>query len=147
MKNIIKKTLLGIVLLATTNLSAGQIIANINCPLSQRVLKGETINVIRFQQIFEGKIEKCTDGNIIQRFTLKEDNPIMEIFAQNIFKLSSIELFHKWKSIELTQGISKPTILSSEERMVRTISNIDNSVGMVSDETVLPPTVIKILSF
>jgi len=147
MKRIIQKTLLGIVLLTTTNLSAGQIIANINCPLTKMVLSGQEVSVVKLKKIFEGKIDKCIDGNKISKFALNENEPLMGAFAKNIFNIEAVELFHMWSSLEISQGIAKPTIVSTTNRMLRSISNTNNSVGIVSDDTILPPNIIQIYKF
>lgn len=134
-------------LLAFTSVNAGVIVVNSSCPYAQKVAKGEAPDEIRLKQIFEGRIEKCGDGEKINRYVLDVNNPVMAEFADKIFNLDVTALFHRWGNLALSQGIKQPTVMNSTNRIIRSVTKDPHSFAILPDGLELPPEVVIIHKF
>lgn len=114
---------LGTLLLACPALAANEPIAVIVAPGYAKLLKKEDLALI-----FKRKKLFWSDGSKVQPVNLPAFNPYRNAFSQAVLAASPAELEKYWNDMYF-HGISPPYVVSSEEAVLRFVTETPGAVG------------------
>ena len=129
-----------LILFLSLQLHAGQIIVNKNNILSQ-------LNFTDIQQIFRLQRLSWSNGETISVYMLPSASPTQNDFTHRYLYMNAREVYEHWMAYVLNGGMNNPPLFLNERRLLKQINKKVNSIGLVSDDAILPSNVKVIYRF
>ena len=121
-------------------LQAGQIIVN----------KANTLSQLSFsdiQQIFHLKRLAWDNEEMISVYMLPSASPTQNEFTRRYLQMNAREVYEHWMAYVLNGGMNNPPMFLNERRILKQINKKVNSIGLVSDDALLPVNVKVVYQF
>lgn len=94
------------------------------------------LNVSRLKSIFGMRTRSWRNGNQIQVFVLKDNNPLHILFTKKVLRTYPYNLRRIWdRRVYSGTGLA-PTVVNSEQEMLKLISETDNAIGYISKRNI-----------
>lgn len=129
-----------ILLFLSLQLHSGQIIVNKKNSISH-------LSATDVHQIFHLKQLAWSNGETISVYMLPSVSPTQNDFTKRYLQMNAREVYEYWMAYVLNGGMNNPPLFLNERRLLKQIDKKVNSIGLVSDNAVLPSNVKVIHTF